>query len=131
MLIKRSEEAQEIVANDGCRLRELLHPDHDPTSIRYSLALAWVEPGGATLPHRLSAETEVYLILAGRGRMHIDGDVAEVATGDAIVIPAAAEQWIECVGDVPLHFAAIVDPPWRADHDVRSRGGGTPPPLEG
>lgn len=123
MLIRRMTTCAEIVANDGCRLRELLHPGKDGSGIPYSLALAWVEPGKATFPHRLTAETEVYLILAGSGRMHIGDESADLQTGDAVVIPRGARQWIECTGRESLQFAALVSPPWRADHDVRDDAG--------
>jgi len=119
MLIKRLSDCPEIVANDGCRLRELLHPDRDDAAIRHSLALAWVDPGEATLPHLLREQTEVYLILSGSGQMHIGREVARVIAGDVVVIPKGAEQWIENAGSDVLHFAAIVDPPWRVDDDVR------------
>ena len=117
MLIRRFDECDEITANDGCRLRELLHPDRDGSGLPYSLAVARVKPGDRTLPHQLVAETEVYYILAGRGTMHIDGEEAEVRSGDAVVIPAGAVQWVECSGGDPLEFVALVSPPWRADHD--------------
>lgn len=120
MLIKRASDCEEIIASDGCRLRELLHPDRDPVETRHSLALAWVDPGEETLPHRLRDRTEVYFVIAGVGRMHIGDESEEVAPGDAIVIPAGAEQWIENIGSEALHFAAIVDPPWRAEDDLRT-----------
>jgi len=44
MQVKSLASTKEIIANDGCRLRELLHPDHDPALITYSLAIAWVDP---------------------------------------------------------------------------------------
>jgi mannose-6-phosphate isomerase-like protein (cupin superfamily) len=119
MLIKRLRDCPEIVANDGCRLRELLHPEHDASAVPYSLAFAWVDPGQATLPHKLRGQTEVYSILRGRGRMHIGGEEEDVAEGDSIVIPAASVQWIENTGTETLFFAAIVSPPWRAKDDVR------------
>ena len=122
MLIRRLKDCAEIVANDGCRLRELLHPGKDGSGIPYSLALAWVEPGQATFPHRLTGETEVYLILAGAGRMHLGEESAPVEAGDTVVIPRGERQWIECIGPESLHFAALVSPPWRADHDVRVDG---------
>ncbi|MHC4941357.1 MAG: cupin domain-containing protein [Planctomycetota bacterium] len=118
MLIKRLEDCPEITANDGCQLRELLHPERDDADIRHSLALAWVRPGEATEPHRLANQTEVYLILDGTGRMHIGDESAEVAAGDTVVIPRGATQWIECTSYETLFFAAIVDPPWRAEDDV-------------
>ena len=48
MLIKRLKSCPEIVANDGCRLKELLHPDRDEVDLGYSLAIAWVDPGRRT-----------------------------------------------------------------------------------
>lgn len=119
MLIKRMDRCEEIVANDGCRLRELLHPDRDETDIPYSVALAWVDPGERTLPHLLQNQTEVYLVLRGTGRMHIDEESADVEEGDLVEIPRGATQWIENTGDETLHFAALVSPPWRAEDDVR------------
>ncbi len=85
-----------------------------------TVQVAWVEPGKATLPHKLTDETEVYLIIQGSGRMHIGAEVEEVRAGDAVVIPKGSTQWIECTSREPLHFAAIVSPPWRAEHDVRT-----------
>ena len=120
MLIKRMDRCEEIVANDGCRLRELLHPDRDPADVGYSVALAWVDPGERTLPPLLRNQTEVYLVLRGTGRMHIDDESAAVAEGDLVVIPHGAVQWIENTGDQVLHFAALVSPPWVAEDDVRA-----------
>ena len=119
MFVKRSAECEEITANDGCRLRELLHPDRDGSGLPYSLAVARVEPGQATHPHLLREETEVYYIVRGSGRMHIGEQTEELQAGDAVVIPAGARQWIECTGRDTLEFVALVDPPWRSDHDVR------------
>lgn len=120
MRVIRSGEREEITANDGCRLRELLHPERGDSGLPYSLALARVEPGGATHPHFLKEEREVYYIMQGRGRMHIGSESSAVGPGDAVVIPAGEIQWIECAGDEPLSFLALVSPPWRADHDIRA-----------
>jgi len=118
-LIRRSEDCAEIVANDGCRLRELLHPERGAAGLPYSLAVARLEPGQRTFPHELTGETEVYYVTRGEGRMHVDGEVEGVRAGDAIVVPAGAVQWIENGGAGTLEFLNIVSPPWQADHDVR------------
>ncbi len=118
MLIKSLKDCPEIIANDGCRLRELLHPAHDPAAISYSLAMAWVDPHGVTHPHVL-AQTEVYFLIRGRGRMHIGDEVRDVTAGDALVIPPGKPQWIENPHDEVLEFAAIVSPPWQAVDDQR------------
>lgn len=118
MLVKRLAECRQIIANDGCRLRELLHPDHDASGVPYSLAMAWVDPGQATHPHHLE-QREVYLILRGSGTMHIGDESRDVAAGDALVIPPHAPQWIENRGTDVLEFVALVSPPWRAEDDHR------------
>ncbi|NUO83599.1 cupin domain-containing protein [candidate division KSB1 bacterium] len=118
MLIKHEKDCQEIIANDGCRLRELLHPERDHADILYSLAIAYVEPGKATYQHYLR-QSEVYYIIAGIGRMHIEEEVQEVQPGDTVYIPKEKNQWIENMGENVLVFAALVSPPWREEDDVR------------
>ena len=119
MLVRRFADCEEITANDGCALRELLHPAKDGSGIPYSLAVARVRPGERTHPHRLTEETEVYYVVAGRGTMHVGDELAPLGPGDAVVIPAGSSQWIECEGGETLEFVALVSPPWRADHDLR------------
>lgn len=116
MLIKRLRDCAEIIAADRTRLRELLHPERDAARIRYSLAVAWLDPGQRSAPHRLKS-AEVYLVIRGSGVMHIDSESAEVAPGDAVYIPAGAVQWLENPGAHPIEFACIVDPAWRAEDE--------------
>jgi mannose-6-phosphate isomerase-like protein (cupin superfamily) len=120
MLIRRSEECAEILANDGCHLRELLHPDRGAPGLSFSLAVARLEPGESTLSHRLTEETEAYYIISGHGRIIVDGATELLRVGDVAVVPPGAEQWIECAGPETLQFLNIVDPPWNEDHDVRT-----------
>jgi mannose-6-phosphate isomerase-like protein (cupin superfamily) len=102
----------EFIGGDDSILRELLHPDKAALQIRYSLAHATVPPGAKTRPHRLKT-AEVYYILAGRGRMHIDEDISEVNADCAVYIPPGATQYIENLGAGDLVFLCIVDPAWR------------------
>jgi len=118
MLIKRLADCASFIANDGCSIREVLHPAHGDCVLPYSLALADVAVGEATFRHRLD-RIEVYCVLAGCGRLHVDEETALLGPGDAALVPAGAVQWIENVGEVPLRFAAIVSPPWIAAGDRR------------
>ena len=118
MLTKRQADCAEFIANDGCRIREVLHPKNDAVELPYSLALATVDPGKASYRHRLN-QSEVYYLLEGSGLMHVDGEIRPVCAGDVIYIPPDAEQWIENSGVQPLVFAAIVSPPWKAEDDLR------------
>ena len=118
MFVKKNSEFDAFVANDGCSIRELLHPKNDAIDLPYSLALATVDAGSKSYQHKLE-QTEVYHILQGQGRMFIEDEYNDVGVGDVIVIPAKALQWIENTGSEPLIFAAIVSPPWTKDGDVR------------
>lgn len=112
MLIRRVEDCDTFAGGDDSILREFLHPDKTQVEIRYSLAHATVRPGEKTKPHRLQT-SEVYYVLAGRGRMHIDDEVAQVGTACAVYIPPGSTQYIENLGEDNLVFLCIVDPAWR------------------
>ncbi|MEO0078938.1 MAG: cupin domain-containing protein [candidate division WOR-3 bacterium] len=116
MLIRRLAECREFIAGDRTRLRELLHPAKDPIAIRYSLAVAQLDLGAKSRPHRLKT-AEVYYLLSGCGNMHIDNETAAVAAGDAVYIPPGAVQWLENTGAEPLAFACIVDPAWQPEDE--------------
>jgi mannose-6-phosphate isomerase-like protein (cupin superfamily) len=118
VFVKKNSACDASVANDGCTIRELLHPKNDAIDLPYSLALATVDVGSKSYQHKLE-QIEVYHILQGQGRMFIEDEDNEVGVGDVIVIPAEALQWIENIGSEPLIFAAIVSPPWTKDGDVR------------
>ncbi len=122
MLIRRLKDCGEFVAGDRSILRELLHPDKADLAIRYSLAHATVRSGETTTPHRL-ATAEVYYILRGRGRMHIDAEISDVAAGCAVYIPPRAVQFLANAGTGDLVFLCIVDPAWKPDDEEILRNG--------
>jgi mannose-6-phosphate isomerase-like protein (cupin superfamily) len=109
-------DCDEITAGDNTRLRELFNPLEEPLELRYSLAVARVEPGGTTFLHRL-ATSEVYYILEGGGEMSIDGERCAVTAGDAVYIPPRSAQQITNTGTRELVFVCIVDPAWRKEDE--------------
>ncbi len=112
---------EEFVAGDGSILRETLHPDKQDLALRYSLAHAIVPPGKTTLAHRLRT-SEVYFIIQGKGRMHIDDETSEVGPNDTIYIPPHSTQCISNTGQENLTFICIVDPAWRReDEEILNR----------
>jgi mannose-6-phosphate isomerase-like protein (cupin superfamily) len=117
MLVSSLNDHQEFVAGDGTLLRELLHPDKQPVTIGYSLAYARLTPGKVSLKHRLRS-SEVYYVLQGQGRMHVDAQERLVKPGDAVYIPPGAQQHIESLGPGELAFLCIVDPAWRAEDET-------------
>ena len=117
MFIKRFEECKEIVALDNTIVREFLNPLHDKGDLHldYSLAHATVKPREASLPHRFKTASEVYYILRGTGRMHINDESKRVQPGDTVYIPPRGIQFIENIGDDDLEFLCIVYPSWKPD----------------
>ncbi len=111
MFIRQLKDCPEFIAGDACHLRELLNAKTDKRAYRYSLAHAIVKPRTKTKPHALKT-SEVYYILEGRGRMHVDHEAAEVGPGAVIDIPPHAVQFIENTGEEALVFLCIVDPAW-------------------
>ena len=120
MYISSEADCQPFIANDGCKIIELLHPKNFDTeadqALNFSLAIAAVQVNEETYHHVLE-QHEVYYLLTGIGEMHIDNEVAIVRAGDAVLIPGGSVQWIKNVGDTVLRFAAIVSPPWSAADD--------------
>jgi mannose-6-phosphate isomerase-like protein (cupin superfamily) len=106
-----------IVAGDGCILREIFHPERDPVPIRYSLAHAYVEPGGRTHDHFLE-QSEVYYVIAGTGTMYLNGEPIDVAAGSSYYIPPHCSQYLINTGPERFEFLCIVDPPWSAEGET-------------
>ncbi len=117
MLIRRLNDCEEFIAGDNTLLRELLHPDKQAITLRYSLAHAVVPSGQTSILHSLTT-SEVYYILSGVGEMHIDTEVQTVYPGDAVYIPPHARQYIHNGGTEPLVFICIVDPAWRKEDET-------------
>jgi mannose-6-phosphate isomerase-like protein (cupin superfamily) len=117
MLICKLQDCVEFVAGDATQLRELLHPDKQPISLRYSLAHAVLPVGACSKPHLLKT-SEVYYVLSGTGEMHIDTEVQQIEAGDAVYIPPNARQFVRNLGNEPLIFLCIVDPAWRVEDEI-------------
>ena len=117
MLVRKLHDCEEFVAGDSTLLREMLHPDKQDITLRYSLAHATLPVGETSDPHALKT-SEVYYILSGRGEMHIDEDTQMVEPGDTVYIPPMARQYIHSCGEEPLVFLAIVDPAWRVEDEI-------------
>ena len=99
MLIKSLKNCEYFQVADETVLCELLHPKNENIKMGCSVAHAIIEPSRASLPHKLKSSVEIYYIIEGEGRMHIDNESREVKPGDAIYIPPESSQWIENTGD--------------------------------
>jgi mannose-6-phosphate isomerase-like protein (cupin superfamily) len=119
MIIRRLADLPREVVLDGSRLVEYMHPERGPDSpaIGYSLAHTIVRAGEATLPHRLKSSSEVYVILKGRGLLHVGGAREEAGPGMAVYVPPGEMQWIENTWESDLEFLVIVEPYWRREDE--------------
>ena len=117
MFIIDVNDCKEIIAGDNSILREIFSPLRDDIDVGYSLALARVKPGKITRKHKLKTSSEVYVILHGKGIMHMGDETAEVKEGHIIYIPPGAIQRIKNTGNEDLVFLCIVDPPWRKEDE--------------
>ncbi|MCK9565097.1 MAG: cupin domain-containing protein [Methanothrix sp.] len=117
MILKDLAKCRYFRAADNTFICELLHPDREGLDLPYSIAHAMLQPGAASLPHRLKTSSEVYFILVGVGEMHIDSEKALVQAGQAVLIPPGSWQHILNTGDIILKFICIVNPFWRAQDE--------------
>ncbi len=116
MFIRNLKSCKKFIAGDSSVLRELLNARKGEFAFGYGLAHAVVKPKKATKPHKLKT-SEVYYVLEGIGRMHINKEVSNVRPGDTIYIPPDRLQYIENIGKSDLVFLCIVDPAWRLQNE--------------
>lgn len=97
-----------FTTKDGSTIRELFRTE------RQSLAEATLAPGQATERHYHAKTEELYAILAGGGRMELDGEERDVGPGDTILIPPGA--WHElAAGPDGARFLCTCAPPYSHD----------------
>jgi mannose-6-phosphate isomerase-like protein (cupin superfamily) len=120
MLVKNSKKSLFIKASDDTTLSELFHPfkHTHATMLPYSLAYAMIHPGKSSRPHRLHTSSELYFILQGEARMHVDEEEVIVTPGQAILVPPGATQYLENQGLSDLTFLCIVSPPWKPNDET-------------
>ncbi|HKQ38008.1 MAG TPA: cupin domain-containing protein [Verrucomicrobiae bacterium] len=109
MDIRALDSAAPFVTKDGSEIRELLA--HRNSRIRnQSLAEARVPVGGSTMEHYHGRAEEIYFITAGKGRMCIEGETAEVKAGDAIAIPPGKKHKLWNTGPEVLRLLCCCAP---------------------
>jgi mannose-6-phosphate isomerase-like protein (cupin superfamily) len=82
-----------------------------------NLAVTWVDvpPGAEQRAHSHEESEQVYVIVRGRGRMHVAGDEEEVGEGDLVFIPPATDHGIVNDGDETLVYVSATAPPVSMD----------------
>ena len=114
MEIRSLEAAEPFVTADGSTIREIIGPASFPAQ-NQSLAEATLEAGQSTQRHYHGRLEEIYFIVEGEGVMELDGDVAPVRPGDAILIPPGAWHQITANATNRLRLLCCCAPPYSHD----------------
>ncbi len=119
MKVRNRRDAEPFVTIDGSTIREIIHPNN-VDSVHQSLAEAKLEPSSSTLNHLHSKSEEIYYVLKGTGRMHLDTEELIVGVNDAIYIPPGTKHFIENTGEEDLIFLCCSTPPYsNEDTDIK------------
>ncbi len=117
MDVKSLGDVAAFVTKDGSEIRELLA--HRNSAIRnQSLAEARLAPGASTQEHYHVKTEEIYYITHGEGRIRIDGEVREIASGDAVAIPPGQRHKLWNTGSDVLRLLCCCAPSYEHDDTV-------------
>jgi len=116
MIIERS--AEFWLAEEECYVTELVNDERDS---EVSVAKIRVFPGKGTQWHVLSGCEERYIILKGRGRLHLrhpdkEPVCVEVDPTKSVLIPRGVAQRIDNCGDAELEFLVICTPRFKMEY---------------
>ena len=111
MEVRSRDEAEAFTTLDGSTIRVLLDAREGGAAAQ-SLAEATLAPGAATQRHHHARTEEIYVVLAGSGRMEVEGDERDVGPGDAVLIPAGARHQIRAGAAGELRFLCCCAPPY-------------------
>lgn len=75
------------------------------------LAVTWVDvaPGGRQVPHN-HPEVQIYVIVAGKGRMFVGDEQKEVSAGELVYVPSGLMHGIENISDGTLSYISAANP---------------------
>jgi mannose-6-phosphate isomerase-like protein (cupin superfamily) len=110
--VRNLEQATSFTTKDGSTIRELLGLPTSPVVRNQSLAEATLTAGQATERHYHRESEEIYFLLAGGGRMEVDGEERDVGPGDAVLIPPGAWHTLRAGAD-GARLLCCCAPPYR------------------
>jgi mannose-6-phosphate isomerase-like protein (cupin superfamily) len=99
--VRSYRELAPFVSLDGSEIREWAGRVSAPAQ-NQSLAEAILPVDGSTVEHYHVSAEELYLVIAGSGRLVIDGEERVVGEGDCALIPPGARHKLFNTGAVPL-----------------------------
>ena len=108
--------APDTIAPDGSEVRLLA------SGSRGSMAQFTLPPGAISKPVAHHTVEEVWLVIAGRGRMWrkrgVSQETVELTPGVSLTIPVGASFQFRNDGDVRLECVGVTMPPWPGMHEA-------------
>ena len=103
----------DALAPDGSEIRYLVLD-----AGRASLVEVTLQLGRVSRPVRHRTVEEIWYVLAGTGKVWLEGDLVEVRPGSTVVIPTGSAFQFEATGDEALRFLCYTSPPWPGDDEA-------------
>ena len=119
MQISHLDALEQFTTLDGSGIRELAGPAWT-VARNQSLAEATVPAGGTTAEHFHRETEEIYYFTAGRGRMKLGDEIADVRAGDCVVIPPGMPHKLWAGEAGPLVLLCCCAPAYSDDDTVIS-----------
>lgn len=116
MEIARRSSLDAYVTRDGSEIREWVAPG--TPGRRQSLAEATVPAGGSTRAHFHRVSEEIYLVVAGSGRLLLGDETSGIGPGDCVVIPPGTIHQLRADADAPLVVVCSCVPPYSHEDTV-------------
>jgi mannose-6-phosphate isomerase-like protein (cupin superfamily) len=116
MHVRSYTQIEPFVTLDGSEIREWAGRVSEPAQ-NQSLAEATIPIAGATTEHYHRVSEELYLVIAGRGRLTIDGEERVITVGDCALISPGARHKVFNIGAEPLRLLCACAPAY-CDEDT-------------
>lgn len=113
----RLEDRPSFITADGSSIRELAGIPSG-NAVNQSLAEATVPPGGETAEHYHRRSEEIYYFTAGRGRLKLADEEADIRAGDMVVIAPGTPHKLQNTGGGPLVLLCCCSPAYSHDDTV-------------
>lgn len=116
MHVRSYDDIEPFQTLDGSQIREWAGKVALP-ACNQSLAEATIPVGGATTEHYHRKTEELYLVVAGSGRLTIDGEQRTIEQGDCALIEPGMRHKLFNVGEEPLRVVCACSPAY-SDEDT-------------
>lgn len=118
-ITRKDQVAQPFISPTGEQVFEMIGCSADLGGANaHSFAHVVIPSGNSSQNHYHPVAEETYYILAGQGRMVVDGEEHILNVGDAILIMPPEKHQIFPVGANDLEFLVVCAPAWEPSNSV-------------